>query len=193
MELATRAYSAFTVKALDKSGRKFYGTATTPAIDRVGDTVDPLGVKFKNPLVLLHQHNRMEPIGKVWFDTPTAKGIEFEAEIPEIDEPPSLKERVEVALGEIRHGLVRFVSIGFRAVKYAFTDEGIDYQETEVFELSTVSIPALSAAVISGIKSMQPLSTDIVKLLGAAEKRGIPLIKSRASHLSRGAVEIIRR
>jgi uncharacterized protein len=192
-ELTSKAFSAIEMKELGGGKRRFSGVATTPATDRIGDSVNPLGVKFMNPLVLLHQHNRLEPIGKVWFDAPTAKGIKFEAEIPEIDEPPTLKERVEVALGEIRHGLVRFVSIGFKPLKYAFTDEGVDYQETEVFELSLVSIPALSEAVITSIKSMQPLTADVVKLLRDADRRGIKLISARDLHLQRGAVAITHR
>lgn len=193
MELTNRSYSAFTVKSIDRGARKFRGWATTPSTDRVGDTVDPLGVTFTNPLVLLHQHKAMEPIGKVWFDKPTKKGIEFEAEIPEIDEPPTLKERVEVAWGEIRHELVRFVSIGFRPLKYAYTDEGVDYQETEVYELSPVSIPALSEAVITSVKSMRPLTPDVVKLLRNADRSGIKLISARDLHLQRGAVALTRR
>ncbi|EJO27431.1 HK97 family phage prohead protease, partial [Achromobacter piechaudii] len=109
-----RAYAAFEVKALDSSKRTFKGWATTPTVDRVGDIINPLGASFKNPLPLLHQHRHDMPIGLVRFNTPTAKGIEFEAEIPSIDEPGPLKDRLDTAWGEIKHGLVRAVSIGFR-------------------------------------------------------------------------------
>lgn len=156
-ELANRAYAAFEVKALDEGRRTFKGWATTPAIDRVGDTINPLGAVFKNPLVLLHQHRGDEPIGRVNFSKPTAKGIEFEAEIPVIEEPGSLKDRVDSAWGEIKYGLVRAVSIGFRALKYSFKDNGgVDYQEIEIYEMSSVSIPALPQAIITSVKSMNP-------------------------------------
>ena len=167
-----RAYAAFTVKALDNSRRTFSGWATTPATDRVGDTIDPLGATFKNPLVLLHQHRHDQPIGRVNFKKPTAKGIEFEAEIPVVDEPGSFKDRVDTAWAEIKHGVVRGVSIGFRAIKYAFRDDGgIDYQEVEIYELSSVSVPALPQAVISAVKSMHggALSRDVVELIRAAD------------------------
>jgi HK97 family phage prohead protease len=154
MEAAQRAYSAFVVKAIDDTKRTFSGWATTPAVDRVGDTINPLGATFKNPLVLLHQHDHTKPIGRVTFKKPTAKGIEFEAEIPVIAEEGPLKDRVETAWGEILYGLVRGVSIGFRPTKYAFKDDGgIDFQEIEVYELSTVSVPALPEAIITAIKS----------------------------------------
>jgi HK97 family phage prohead protease len=150
-----RAYSVIEVKALDDKRRVFSGWATTPAMDRVQDSINPMGAKFANPLVLLHQHNHDAPIGKVTFKKPTPKGIEFEAEIPVIAEEGSLKDRVDTAWGEIQHGLVRAVSIGFRPLKYAFKEDGgIDFQEIEIFELSSVSIPANAEAVISAVKSI---------------------------------------
>lgn len=194
MELATRAYAAFEVKAISAERRTFSGWATTPSMDRVGDTINPLGVTFKNPLVLLHGHRHDQPIGTATFKTPTKKGIEFDAEIPVVGEEfGALRERVDTAWGELKFGLVRAVSIGFKPIKYAFTDDGVDYQEIEVYELSTTPIPALPDAVITAVKSMQPLSPDMVKMLRNADRRGIPLIKAREGSLSRGAVELIRR
>lgn len=153
--MQSRAYSIIEAKSFDVDKRTFSGWATTPTPDRMSDTIDPMGARFKNPLVLLHQHQHDAPIGTVRFGKPTPKGIEFEAEIPEIDEPGPLKDRVDTAWGEIRHGLVRAVSIGFRPLKYAFRDDGgIDFQEIEIFELSSVSIPANADAVITAVKSI---------------------------------------
>ncbi len=155
MTALTRAYSIIEVKALDDKRRRFSGWATTPAMDRVQDTINPMGAKFANPIVLLHQHNHDAPIGKVMFDKPTPKGIKFEAEMPIIGDAGSLKDRVDTAWGEIEHDLVRAVSIGFRPLKYAFKENGgIDFQEIEIFELSTVSIPANAEAIISAVKSI---------------------------------------
>lgn len=185
MELANRAYAAFEVKALGDGRRTFSGWATTPALDRMSDTINPLGVRFKNPLPLLHQHRHDTPIGTVVFGKPTKKGIEFDAEIPEIDEPAALKERLDVAWGEIKHGLVRAVSIGFRPLKYAFKEDGgVDYQEVEVYELSSVTIPALPDAVITAVKSMAPLSAELIREIKQFDSRsvggGIPLIRRAA-------------
>jgi HK97 family phage prohead protease len=152
--MQNRAYSLLTVKAMDKTRRIFSGIATTPTVDRVGDIIDPEGVKFANPLPLLHQHFHDRPIGHVRFKKPTADGIEFEAEIPIIDEPASLKDRVDTAWAEIEHGLVRATSIGFRPIEYSFMDNGgIRFSEVEVYELSTVTIPANADAIISAVKS----------------------------------------
>ena len=196
-ELIGRAYGAFEVKALDQGKRTFSGWATTPATDRMGDNIDPLGATFKNPLVLLHQHRHNEPIGRVTFKKPTKSGIEFDAEIPEVAEEGSLKDRVDTAWGEIKYGIVRAVSIGFRAIKYAYKEDGgIDFQEIEIYELSTVSVPALPEAIISSVKSMRPElpreAIEQIKSFDTAirEGRGIPLVSARDQHLQRGAVSL---
>ncbi|QQE90476.1 phage major capsid protein [Azotobacter chroococcum] len=183
-----RAYSAFVVKAVDAEKRTFTGWATTPSMDRVGDTIDPVGAQFKNPLVLLHQHDHDRPIGRVTFKKPTAKGIEFEAEIPEIAEAGQLKDRVDTAWAEIKYGLVRAVSIGFRPMKYVFNDKGgVDFQEIEIFELSTVSVPALPDAVITSVKSMsgERLPQDLIDQMkshdlekpAAQGKKAVPVVR----------------
>jgi HK97 family phage prohead protease len=165
MTMTRRAYSFFEVKAVNEERRIIRGIATTPTVDRVGDIVEPLGVKFKNPLAFLWQHNHHQPIGTVKFDKPTAEGITFEAEIPVIDEPGNLKDRVDEAWQSIKIGLVRAVSIGFRAIEYSFIENGgIRFSETEVFELSAVTIPAQSDAVITALgKNMDAAAIAVIK------------------------------
>ncbi|MFC6197830.1 HK97 family phage prohead protease [Ponticaulis profundi] len=154
MDMTSRAYAFIETKALDEEKREFSGWATTPEPDRVQDTINPLGAVFKNPLVLLHQHRHDAPVGSVRFEKPTEKGIRFTATIPVIKEPGPLKDRVDTAWGELKAGLVRAVSIGFRPLKYAFLDEGgIDFQEVEIFELSLVTIPMNASAIIDAVKS----------------------------------------
>jgi HK97 family phage major capsid protein/HK97 family phage prohead protease len=150
-----RAYSILTVKAVQEDQRIIRGTATTPAPDRVGDIVEPMGVKFKNPMPLLHQHDTSAPVGTVKFDKPTKSGITFEARIPKIDEPGLLKDRVDLAWAEVKAGLVPAVSIGFRALEFNRMDDGgLRFVETEVMELSLVTVPANADCTISMIKSL---------------------------------------
>jgi hypothetical protein len=205
-EVLTRAYSAIEVRAISDGRRTFSGIATTPTTDRVGDTILPMGVRFANPLALLHQHWHDRPIGSAVFGQPTGKGIAFDAEIPVIEEPPSLKERVDVAWGELKHKLIRFVSIGFRPLKHAYKDDGgIEYQEIEVIELSIVTIPALPDAVITSIsKSMSasaPLSRDVIEhirrfdpgaSLPGAAVRLVQLHKDTEPALPGGAVRLVK-
>ena len=154
-----RAYSVLSIKAVDEEQRVIKGTATTPTPDRVGDVVEPLGVKFKNPMPLLWQHKHDKPVGQVRFEKPTKKGIDFTAQLANVTEPGTLKDRVDEAWQSVKHGLVSAVSIGFKALEYSFMDDGgIHFQETEVMELSLVTIPANAEATISSIKSIdEPL------------------------------------
>jgi HK97 family phage prohead protease len=199
MELATRAYAAFEVKTVGEGKkRSFGGWATTPATDRVGDTINPMGVRFQNPLPLLHQHSFNLPIGTAMFGKPTTKGIPFDAQIPKVEEPLALKERVDVAWGEIEYGLVRAVSIGFRPIKYAYKEDGgIDYQEIEVYELSTVTIPALPEAIITFTKGMHGLPLEMIQEIKrfdtASLKGGIALMRGQSSRPSDGSVKLITR
>jgi len=195
-----RAYSLFEVKTLDAQQRIFKGWATTPSVDRLQDTINPMGAKFKNPLPLLHQHQRDAPIGLVQFEPPTNKGIQFVAQIPAIAEPGPLKDRVDTAWGEIRHGLVRAVSIGFHPIKYHKNNYGgIDFEEIEIFELSSVTIPALPDAVITQVKSMAGgvLPLDVVHHIqsldfGVRRTGPVRLIQPAIPHDLNGAVRLNR-
>lgn len=174
-----RAYSLFEVKAVDKAQRTFSGVATTPTMDRVRDRINSMGATFSNPVILLHQHNHESPVGRATLGKPTKKGIPFDASIPNVDRPGLFKDRADMAWDEIDYGVVRAVSIGFRPIKWVYNEDGgIDFEETEIYELSTVSVPALPEAVISSVKSMDGarLSQDVIRLI-----RG-----------SAGAVKLIR-
>lgn len=151
-----RAYSVLEVKSIDENRRVFRGIATTPTPDRIGDVIDHKGMRFKNPLPLLWQHKHDSPIGRVTFEQPTAKGTPFEAEIPIVDEPGPLKDRVDTAWGEIRHGLVRATSIGFMPLAQPEINKhgGMTFPEVEIYELSAVTIPMNSEALITQIKSI---------------------------------------
>ncbi|MDX0572165.1 phage major capsid protein [Sinorhizobium medicae] len=164
MTVTRRAYSYLTIKAVNEDKRIIRGIATTPAVDRVGDIVEPLGVKFNNPMPFLWQHDAGKPIGTVKFDKPTADGITFEAEIPTIAEDGTLKDRIDEAWQSIKLGLVRAVSIGFRAIEYSFMDNGgIRFAESEVYELSAVTIPAQPDAVMTSIKNMDAAGVALIK------------------------------
>jgi hypothetical protein len=149
-----RAYSLLEIKGVQEDSRIITGIATTPAPDRVGDVVEPLGVSFKNPMPLLWHHDSRHPVGKVWFDKPTKDGIGFKAQLPHIAEPGALKDRVDTAWGEIKYDLLRGVSIGFRDLEFSRIDTGLRFIKTEVLELSLVSIPANVQATIDTIKSI---------------------------------------
>lgn len=155
--MLNRAYSLLEVKSVDAERRTFSGMATTPTPDRIGDVIEPLGVQFANPSPLLLFHDRKLPVGLVKFGKPTPKGVPFDASIPDITEPGTLKERADEAWHSVKYGLLKAVSIGFRDFQgfvEALTTGGLRYLKTEVVELSLVSVPMNAEAVITTIKAL---------------------------------------
>jgi Escherichia/Staphylococcus phage prohead protease len=112
-----RAYSTITIKTIQEDLRIIEGIASTPAPDRVDDVVEPLGAKFNLPMPLLWQHNSREPIGHVMWAEARSDGIPFKAVLAKSLEPGKLQDRLDEAWQSIKLGLVRAVSIGFRAIE----------------------------------------------------------------------------
>jgi HK97 family phage major capsid protein/HK97 family phage prohead protease len=166
-----RAYSVLDVKSIDQEKREICGIATTPTPDRMGDIVEPLGVSAAADLPLLHQHDSHRPVGRVKFSRATKDGIEFSARLARVEEPPSLKERIDTAWAEIKAGLIRGVSIGFRALEAEPIDAKAPwgpqrFVKSEVLELSLVTVPANADATITQIRSIDRAATgrDVVRL-----------------------------
>ncbi|HEY1878418.1 MAG TPA: phage major capsid protein [Caulobacteraceae bacterium] len=150
-----RAYSVLEIRQVQEDARIIEGVASTPTPDRMGDVVNPMGATFAVPMPLLWQHDSGQPIGEVTFAKATPKGIPFRAQLAKLADPGPLKDRLDDAWNSIKIGLVKAVSIGFRATKYAFMDDGgIDFQEWEWLELSAVTIPANADATITTIRSL---------------------------------------
>lgn len=154
--MLTRAYSVLRIKAADASKRTITGTASTPTPDRLGDVVEPLGISFTNPVPLLLYHDAKKPVGTVRFFPPTKDGLEFEATLPAVEDPGTLRDRIEEAWQSITAGLIAAVSIGFRSIEEAFLKDSGSFRflKTEVLELSLVTIPANAQATIDTIKSL---------------------------------------
>lgn len=152
-----RAYSRLEVKfqqaASDPDEIEIVGTASTPATDREGDIVEPLGAKFTMPMPLLWQHMSLFPIGLVNSAEVSAKGIGFVASAAK----SGVARHIDEARNMLRAGLVRAVSIGFIPKDYEPVDEadpygGQRFRSWEWLELSVVTIPTNQEATIHTIK-----------------------------------------
>jgi HK97 family phage major capsid protein/HK97 family phage prohead protease len=158
--LLQRAYSTLEVKSVDVDGFTISGVASTPTPDRMGDIVEPKGITFKNPVPLLLFHDSSRPVGTVKFDKPTEDGLTFTAKLvdPAKVTSAALRERIEEAWDSIKAKLIRGVSIGFRpledGIEFLRETGGLRFTDTEVLELSLVTIPANSEATITTIKSI---------------------------------------
>jgi HK97 family phage major capsid protein/HK97 family phage prohead protease len=150
-----RAYAVLSIKSLNGDQRRIGGMASTPTPDRRGDVLEPLGATFTNPLPLLLHHDREKPVGRVTL-TATPTGIAFDAHLPEIPEPGALRDRVEEAWQSVKAGLITGVSVGFRPLKdglKALASGGYHILQSEICELSLVTVPANVETTIRTIKS----------------------------------------
>jgi|SoiMethySBSTD1v2_1073268.scaffolds.fasta_scaffold00924_6 HK97 family phage prohead protease len=154
--IVTRAWATVEIKrAGNAEQRMITGIATTPETDRQGDIVESKGLTFKNPLPLLRFHRHSEPVGWARLDKATDDGIAFTAQFADVAESGKLKERVDEAWQEVKAGLVRGISIGFKAKEAKFMDDGgMRFLKGEVVELSLVTVPANASATIATIKSI---------------------------------------
>ena len=143
------------IKSYDDEQRIITGFATTSNPDRGDDVVDPFGVKFKNPLPLLLHHEKDCPVGEVYFDPPTAKGIRFRAHIPKVIEPGIVRDRTDEAWHSVKYGLIKGTSIGYLPIEqYRRATGGRDLKKIETFEMSLVVVPMNEEATIHHIKSL---------------------------------------
>lgn len=125
-------------------------TITTPAVDRMGDSVEPLGGDFRafkqNPVVLYGHDYSDLPVGRVESFEVSAMGVVAKVRFAsEVDEFPARVERYVAA------GFLKTVSIGFRVIEMEPIPEGRGYRikRWELLELSIVPVPANAEAVIA--------------------------------------------
>ena len=149
-----RAWSTLEIKAVDSEQGYIEGVASTPSTDRMGDIVEPKGAQFKLPIPLLWQHDAEQPIGQVMSAKVTDAGIAIRAQIAR-----NVLPRIEEAWALIKSGLVRGLSIGFRASEMEPINPkdpfgGMRFLAWEWLELSAVTIPANQDASITVIKSI---------------------------------------
>lgn len=140
------------LKSLDSSskGLRICGYANTVEKDRTGDVIIPsawvhgIANYRKNP-VLLNQHDKNQPIGKVEKVIVDKKGIYVEAYVSEA------AEKLYGTQTLINDGVLKSFSVGFRLKnkKYDKRDDTTFITDLELLEISVVSIPANQNSLFS--------------------------------------------
>lgn len=171
-----KAYSLVTFeKSVDEDQRIIRGIASTPTPDRSNDIVEPKGAKFKLPIPLLSQHDHTKPIGHVIEAKITSKGIEIVAQIAKgID-------YVDQSWAQIKAGLIRGLSIGFRPLEYQEHKNsdgyGYTFSSWEWYELSAVTVPANADASISMVKSLASSGRNDLNVKNSPRDFGEKIVK----------------
>ena len=167
-----RAYGILEVKEFDAEQGIVEGTATSIAPDRMGDIVEPRGAQYKLPMPLLSQHMANAPVGNVTKAKVYRDRIDITAKLvdPMQAKSQTVKDRLLAAWDDIKLGLVKGFSIGFRSLKEERIDDSFSYHflEWEWMETSIVTIPANAEATIQVVKSM-----DEARRVASDQRRGI--------------------
>lgn len=190
-----KAWSLLEVKQVNDERRIIRGIATSPTVDRVGDIVEPEGMIQRGPVKLHLYHKHDLPVGHVLFDKPTKKGTPFEAEIPDVKEAGTVRERVNEAWHSVKYKLLDAVSIGFNVLEDGveqLKNGGYRFTKWEILELSLVGVPANPDAVITAFKCAD--SAAIRRALGVTPEADlantVKIIRARDQHIKNGAVPI---
>lgn len=151
-----RAYALLDLKTVDEEKRILRGIATTGSVDKMDDIVEPRGAEFQLPIPFLWQHDSAQPVGHVTKATVRDAGIEVEVQLQQTDVPGPVKDRLDSAWQDIRLGLVRGLSIGFKPIETARIEGsyGVRFLKWLWMELSGVTIAANGDCSIQTIKSI---------------------------------------
>lgn len=149
-------FAKLTLKTIDADQRIIEGWASTNAVDRQGDVVEPSGAEFdliERPIPLLLDHNHSEVIGEIEAAEVTPKGVRFRARVFKVDVPGAAKDYLDKAWQMLKAGARKFVSIGFRPLDWvALPSGGARFLAWEWLELSACAVPANPDAKITGLK-----------------------------------------
>lgn len=178
-----RAYSVLTIKSASDGTRTFEGIASTPSTDRMGDVVEPEGAKMRLPLPLLLHHDAAKPVGVVASAKVTPAGITVRCQIAQPEEAGVLRERCDEAWHSIRAGVIRGLSIGFRALEDGvekLRSGGLRFTALEILELSLVAIPANADCTVTAVKRYADgrgrTSSGAIRLITADRRGPVKLI-----------------
>src|SRR5687768_1594271 len=114
-----RAFGVLEFRAVDDAERIIEGIASTSAVDSYGTVLEPRGAKYTLPMPLLWQHDQSSPVGEVLAITVENDHIRVRARILKIDETGPVRDILDRAWQNVKHGLVRGLSVGFLPIKVA--------------------------------------------------------------------------
>ena len=171
-----RAYALLDVKQITDGPQRrvIRGIASTPTPDRQGHILEAAGATFPPTIPLLLHHRKESPVGtaRLWHGD---NAIEFEAELPVIEDPGPVKDEVDRAWTSILHKLIRAVSIGWRPLDdkaiQLLKNGLVRFLRSEILELSLVTVPAnheVSFAVVKAFDLAYRAAAGLSPLPGDA-------------------------
>lgn len=163
-------------------------------VDRAGDAIDPSGwelASFKqNPVALWAHDSYSPPIGRASNVAVIGGKLMGDIEFASAETYAFADTIYRLA----KDGFIKAVSVGFRALKWAFVNEsdrpyGIDFQKQELLEISICPVPcnanALAEAKAAGIDigPMLKWAEAVMKSMPAEMKAGKRISKDNMARL----------
>ena len=137
-----------TIAKAQGSRRAIHVTASTAAIDRMGDIVEPAGWRLdeyrRNPVVLAG-HDHSQPVARA-----TRVAVEREALVADIAFPEAgISPDADRTWALVQAGILGAVSVGFQPIRSKpLPNGGTAYLEQTLLEISVVAVPANPQALI---------------------------------------------
>ena len=140
----------------DDGGVNIKGSASTNALDRAGDIIQPDAwtkgglENYKGNPIILFNHDYNKPIGRATDLSVTDSGLDISAKISK-------------AAGDItqlvKDGVLGAFSVGFRCKdsEYMTETDGYKIKDAELFEVSVVSVPCNQNATFGLAKSFDSM------------------------------------
>jgi HK97 family phage prohead protease/HK97 family phage major capsid protein len=140
----------------DDGGVNIKGSASTNALDRAGDIINPDAwtkgglENYKGNPIILFNHDYNKPIGRATDLSVTDSGLDISAKISK-------------AAGDItqlvKDGVLGAFSVGFRCKdsEYMTETDGYKIKDAELFEVSVVSVPCNQGATFGLAKSFDSM------------------------------------
>ena len=140
----------------DDGGVNIKGSASTNALDRAGDIIQPDAwtkgglESYKGNPIILFNHDYNKPIGRATDLSVTDNGLDISAKISK-------------AAGDItqlvKDGVLGAFSVGFRCKdsEYMTETDGYKIKDAELFEVSVVSVPCNQGATFGLAKSFDSM------------------------------------
>jgi HK97 family phage prohead protease/HK97 family phage major capsid protein len=140
----------------DDGGVNIKGSASTNALDRAGDIIQPDAwtkgglENYKGNPIILFNHDYNKPIGRATDLSVTDSGLDISAKISK-------------AAGDItqlvKDGVLGAFSVGFRCKdsEYMTETDGYKIKDAELFEVSVVSVPCNQGATFGLAKSFDSM------------------------------------
>lgn len=152
-----RAHSQLEIRSVDEEHRIVEGIANTAAVDTHGTIIEPAGAVYSLPLPFHWHHKREAPVGEV-IDTELREGKRWvKIQIAHITDDGTeggreVKRRVDGAWADLKHGLVRGLSVEFAPIEPK-SHTAKRWTKWRWLGLAGVTIPSNSEATITAIRA----------------------------------------